>query len=67
MKDQLTLIGGVARQAGIAKALEDRLKVKVDIPQDCDFVCALGAALLGLKRLASKGSTLEGAAREYAN
>jgi predicted CoA-substrate-specific enzyme activase len=57
MKDQLTLIGGVARQAGIAKALEERLKVKVNIPQDCDFVCALGAALLGLKRLASKKSS----------
>lgn len=67
MKDQLTLIGGVARQAGIARALEDRLKVKVNIPQDCDFVCALGAALLGLKRLAAKRSTMEAAAREYAN
>ena len=66
MKDSITLIGGVARQAGMAKALEDRLKVKVNIPQDCDFVCALGAALLGLKRLASR-STLGAAAREYAN
>ena len=66
MKDSLTLIGGVARQAGMAKALEDRLKVRVNIPQDCDFVCALGAALLGLKRLASR-STLGAAAREYAN
>ncbi len=57
MNDRLTLIGGVARQAGIAKALEERLKVKVSIPPDCDFVCALGAALLGLKRLASKASS----------
>jgi (R)-2-hydroxyacyl-CoA dehydratese activating ATPase len=63
MKDRLTLIGGVARQAGIAKALEEHLKVKVSIPADCDFVCALGAALLGLKRLTSKRSTLEAAAR----
>jgi len=67
MKDQLTLIGGVARQAGIARALEDRLKVKVNIPPDCDFICALGAALLGLKRLASKQSTMETVASEYAN
>ena len=67
MKDHLTLIGGVARQAGIARALEDRLKVKVNIPPDCDFICALGAALLGLKRLASKWSSVETAAREYAN
>ena len=67
MKDQLTLIGGVARQAGIAKALEDRLKVKVNIPQDCDFICALGAALLGLKRLTGKRSAVETDTREYAN
>jgi len=67
MKDQLTLIGGVARQAGIAKALADRLKVKVNIPQDCDFICALGAALLGLKRLTGKRSAVETAASEYAN
>ncbi len=66
MKDQLTLIGGVARQAGIARALEDRLKVRVNVPQDCDFVCALGAALLGLKRLASRSPSQE-AVREYAN
>jgi len=67
MRDQLTLIGGVARQAGIARALEDRLKVKVNIPPDCDFICALGAALLGLKRLTGKRSAVETAAREYAN
>jgi predicted CoA-substrate-specific enzyme activase len=59
MKDELTLIGGVARQAGIVKALEDRLKVRVHVPPDCDFVCALGAALLGLKRLAAKNAAAE--------
>ena len=67
MKDRLTLIGGVARQAGIAKALEDRLRVKVNIPPDCDFVCALGAALLGLKRLKGKQPAEEVAAKEHAN
>ncbi len=66
MKDQLTLIGGVARQAGIARALEDRLKVRVNVPEDCDFVCALGAALLGLKRL-TKPSVPHEAVKEYAN
>ena len=53
MKSELTLIGGVARQAGMVKALEDRLKVTVHVPPECDFVCALGAGLLGLKRLAA--------------
>jgi activator of 2-hydroxyglutaryl-CoA dehydratase len=35
-------------------ALEQRLGVKVNVPPDCDFVCALGAAVLGLRRLASR-------------
>ncbi len=63
MHDELTLIGGVARQAGIVKALEDRLRVKVFVPPDCDFVCAVGAGLLGLKRLAAKNAPVAVAAR----
>ncbi|HLK32740.1 MAG TPA: acyl-CoA dehydratase activase [Terriglobales bacterium] len=49
--EQLTFIGGVARQRGMIKALEQRLHVKVNVPEHCEFVCALGAALLGLSRL----------------
>ncbi len=49
--EQLTFIGGVARQRGMIKALEQRLQVKVNVPEDCEYVCALGAALLGLSRL----------------
>ena len=51
---QTLFIGGVATQRGMVKALEDRLGVKVEVPNDCEFVCALGAALLGLKRLQSR-------------
>ena len=54
MHDQLALIGGVALQAGIVKALEERLHVHVAVPPDCEYVCALGAALLGARRLASR-------------
>ena len=49
--DQLVFIGGVATQAGMVRALEQRLKVTVVVPQDCEYVCARGAALLGAKRL----------------
>jgi len=48
---ELTFIGGVARQRGMVKAVEQRLRVKVTVPEDCEYVCALGAALLGLSRL----------------
>ena len=53
MQKELTLIGGVARQRGMIKALEERLQVQVHVPEDCDSVCALGAALLGRQRLAA--------------
>lgn len=51
---ELMFIGGVAAQRGMVKALETRLGVKVDVPNECEYVCALGAALLGLKRLQSR-------------
>ncbi len=57
MGKNLVLIGGVARQKGMVRALESRLKVPVSVPADCEYVCALGAALLGLKRLQSQTSS----------
>jgi predicted CoA-substrate-specific enzyme activase len=48
---EVTFIGGVARQRGMVQSLEERLGCKVNVPQDCEYVCALGAALLGLRRL----------------
>ncbi len=54
MGKELTFIGGVAHQSGMVAALEQRLGVKVNVPPNCDFVCALGAAVLGLRRLASR-------------
>ena len=56
MEGEVTLIGGVALQAGIVKALQDKLGTQVSVPPNCDYVCALGAALLGHKRLAMKES-----------
>jgi predicted CoA-substrate-specific enzyme activase len=53
-KGQTMFIGGVATQRGMVKALEQRLGIKVEVPNDCEYVCALGAALLGLKRLLSR-------------
>ena len=53
--DQTMFIGGVATQRGMVKALEQRLGIKIEVPNDCEYVCAIGAALLGLKRLQSPG------------
>ncbi len=48
---EVTFIGGVARQRGMVQALQERLACKVNVPHECEYVCALGAALMGLRRL----------------
>jgi len=48
---KMLFIDGIATQKGMVKALEDRLRIKVTVPHDCEYVCAIGAALLGLKHL----------------
>jgi len=57
--DEITFIGGVARQAGIVRALEEKLKVKVVVPEACEFACALGASLLGMRRLEANRETVK--------
>ena len=51
MEDEVTFVGGVARQKGMVKALEDTLKRKINVSEEPDLVGALGAALLALRRL----------------
>ncbi len=53
---EITFLGGVARQRGMIRALEERLGVTVHVPEGCDEVCAIGAALLGFKRLQARES-----------
>lgn len=61
--EQLVFIGGVATQSGMVQALEKRLKIPVIVPLHCEFVCALGAALLGVKRLQqTRGTDVDRAA-----
>ncbi len=62
MADEVTFIGGVARQQGLVAALQQRLGVKVNVPPNCDFVCAVGAALLGLRRMAARAPVVVGVA-----
>ncbi len=51
LDDEVTFVGGVARQKGMVKALADTIKRKVNVSDEPDMVGALGAALLALKRL----------------
>ena len=52
----VTLIGGVALQAGMVAALQDKLGVPVNVPEAPQLTAALGAALLGLQRLRKLGA-----------
>jgi predicted CoA-substrate-specific enzyme activase len=47
---EVTLIGGVALQAGMVAALGERLGMPVNVPARPQYTAALGAAILGLQR-----------------
>ena len=47
---EVTLIGGVARQAGMVAAVRGKLGVPVNVPAAPQYATALGAAVLGLSR-----------------
>ncbi|MEE9570041.1 MAG: acyl-CoA dehydratase activase [Candidatus Binatia bacterium] len=51
LEDEVTFVGGVARQKGMVKALEESVKTKVNVSEEPDMIGALGAALLALRRL----------------
>jgi predicted CoA-substrate-specific enzyme activase len=53
---EVTLIGGVALQAGMVAALRHKLGVPVNVPEAPQLTAALGAALLGLQRLRTLGT-----------
>ena len=46
IEEEVTLTGGVAKNEGVVRALEDRLGLKMFIPPEPQIIGALGAALL---------------------
>jgi predicted CoA-substrate-specific enzyme activase len=57
LEAELTLVGGVALQAGMVKALEAVAKMSVNVPEEPEMVGALGAALLGRLRYEKRSGT----------
>ncbi|MGB9750445.1 MAG: acyl-CoA dehydratase activase [Caldisericia bacterium] len=45
VEEEVTMTGGVAKNKGVVLALEDLLKLKINIPKTPEFIGALGAAL----------------------
>ncbi len=55
MKEKVAVIGGVARNTGVVKTMEKRLKTELFVPQNPEIIGALGAALLIQDRLKGMG------------
>ncbi len=48
IEEEVTLTGGVAKNEGVVRALEERLGIRMFIPPEPQIIGALGAALLAL-------------------
>jgi (R)-2-hydroxyacyl-CoA dehydratese activating ATPase len=51
VEDQVTFTGGVSRNKAMVAALEQRVGVKLNVSDDCQYIGALGAALFALDRI----------------
>ncbi|HMW36692.1 MAG TPA: BadF/BadG/BcrA/BcrD ATPase family protein, partial [bacterium] len=51
IEDEITFTGGVARNVGMIKALEDSLQRKINVGADSHFMGALGAALFAMDHI----------------
>ena len=51
LDSEITFSGGVSRNNGMVKALEERLKQPLNISEECHYMGALGAALFALDRV----------------
>ena len=51
IENEITLVGGMGRQSGMVRALEEALGVPVNVSAAPEVASALGAALLGKRRL----------------
>ena len=54
IEKDVALIGGVARNVGFVKSLEDTLDVSLSIPEEPEYVSALGAALVAAEHVRNK-------------
>ncbi len=55
MESEYTLVGGASTQAGMRLALSEAVGEPVNVNENSDLACAIGAAVLGLVRLRKLG------------
>ncbi len=66
INDEITFTGGVTRNEGMVKALEEKLGKHLNISDDCHYMGALGAALFALDNVQA-GRTPVGSAAEVSS
>lgn len=54
IEEEITFTGGVARNIGMVRALEDGLNKRLNVSEDSHFMGALGAALFALDHIMSR-------------
>ena len=56
VEEEVTFTGGVTRNQGMVRALEERLGVKLNVSDDSHYIGALGAALFALDHIKASRS-----------
>ncbi len=51
IEDEVTFTGGVTRNVGMIRAMEEKLERKLNVSDDSHYIGALGAALFALDRI----------------
>jgi predicted CoA-substrate-specific enzyme activase len=54
LEEEVTMSGGVAKNPGMVRAMEEKLRVKINIPEEPQTVGALGAALIAFEKYQQK-------------
>ncbi len=52
LEEEITFTGGVARNIGMVRALEERLKLRLNVARESQHIGAIGAALFSWERVA---------------
>jgi predicted CoA-substrate-specific enzyme activase len=58
IEEEMTFTGGVAKNVGMIKALEDHLGIKLNVSEESHYMGALGAALFALDHILSSRAPL---------
>ncbi|MGQ9630143.1 MAG: acyl-CoA dehydratase activase [bacterium] len=62
VNEAVVMTGGVAKNPGMVRALEERLKLKIKIPPEPQIVGALGAALIAREEMVGSAASRSGLA-----